>query len=140
MISTKGRYALRVMIDLAEHDDGNFIPLKDVAERQGISKKYLEIIVKDLVKGSLISGASGKHGGYRLNRDVREYTVGEILDLTEGTSMNAVACLASDAQTCPRAPACQTLPLWEEYDKLTHDFFHGKKLSELVSRSGNSCQ
>lgn len=132
MISTKGRYALRVMIDLAEHDDGKYIPLKDVADRQGISKKYLEIIVKDLVKGKLVSGASGKGGGYRLCRRPEEYTVGEILDLTESASMTTVACLAADAAECPRAAACQTLPMWEEFDKLVHDFFYGKKLSDLL--------
>lgn len=132
MISTKGRYALRVMIDLAEHNDGKYIPLKDVAERQGISKKYLEIIVKDLVKGGLVSGASGKGGGYKLCRTPEEYSVGEILDLTEGTSMTTVACLAQNAEECPRAAACRTLPLWAEYDRLTHDFFYGKKLSSLL--------
>ena len=132
MISTKGRYALRVMLDLAENDSGKFIPLKDVAERQNISKKYLEIIVKDLVKGGLVSGASGKGGGYKLCRAPGEYSVGEILDLTESASMTTVACLAENAQECPRAAACQTLPLWAEYDKMTHDFFYGKKLSDLL--------
>lgn len=132
MISTKGRYALRVMIDLAEHNDGKPVPLKDVAERQGISKKYLEIIVKDLVKGRLVIGASGKGGGYRLCRSPEEYSVGEILNLTESASLTTVACLAENAQDCPRAAACKTLPLWTEYDKLTHDFFYGKKLSSLL--------
>ena len=132
MISTKGRYALRVMIDLAENDSGKYIPLKDVADRQGISKKYLEIIVKDLVKGGLVSGASGKGGGYRLCRKPDEYSVGEILNLTESASLTTVACLAQDAQECPRAAACQTLPLWAEFDKMVHDFFYGKKLSDLL--------
>lgn len=132
MISTKGRYALRVMIDLAEHDDGKYIPLKDIAERQQISKKYLEIIVKDLVKGRLVSGASGKGGGYMLCRKPEEYSVGEILEQTETAAMTAVACLAENAEACPRAAACQTLPLWEEYDKMVHDFFYGKKLSDLL--------
>ncbi|MBQ6636585.1 MAG: Rrf2 family transcriptional regulator [Lachnospiraceae bacterium] len=132
MISTKGRYALRVMIDLAENDSGKYIPLKDVADRQGISKKYLEIIVKDLVKGGLVSGASGKGGGYRLCRKPDEYSVGEILNLTESASLTTVACLAQDATECPRAAACQTLPLWAEFDKMVHDFFYGKKLSDLL--------
>ena len=92
MISTKGRYALRVLIDLAEHNDGNYVPLKDIAERQEISKKYLEIIVKDMVSGNLLKGASGKGGGYKLVRKPEEYSVGEILELMEG-SMNSVACL-----------------------------------------------
>ena len=85
MISTKGRYALRVMIDLAEHQGEDHIPLKDVAERQQISKKYLEIIVRDLVAGRLVSGVSGKGGGYRLCRRPEEYSVGEILELMEGS-------------------------------------------------------
>ena len=126
MISTKGRYAIRIMIDLAEQEQGKFIPLKDVAERQGISKKYLEIIVKDLVKG----------GGYRLCRRPEEYSIGEILDMTENASMTTVACLADHAASCPRAAACQTLPMWEEYEKLTHDFFYGKKLVDLLSKQG----
>ncbi|MBQ2330540.1 MAG: Rrf2 family transcriptional regulator, partial [Oscillospiraceae bacterium] len=94
MISTRGRYALRVMLDLAERGEAGFIPLKDVAERQGISKKYLEIIVKDLVNAELIEGASGKGGGYRLVREPKDYSVGEILELMEGT-IAPVACLAS---------------------------------------------
>ena len=131
MISTKGRYALRVMIDLAEHDGEGFIPLKDVAERQMISKKYLEIIVKALVNGKLITGVSGKGGGYRLCRSPGEYSVGEILELTEGP-LNTVSCLCDHAAPCPRAPDCQTLPMWAEYDKMTHDFFYGKRLTELL--------
>lgn len=122
---------MRVMIDLAENENGGSIPLKDIAARQGISKKYLESIVKDLVSGGLISGVSGKGGGYRLCKPAGDYSVGEILDLTEG-SMASVACLADDAAECPRASECQTLPMWAEYDKMTHDFFHSKKLSELL--------
>ena len=131
MISTRGRYATRVMIDLAQHDTGNYIPLKDIAERQQISKKYLEIIVKEMVTGGLVKGASGKGGGYKLCRKPEEYTVGEIIELMEG-SMATVACLTDGAAPCPRAAHCETLPLWEEYDKLTHDFFYGKKLSDLL--------
>ena len=133
MISTKGRYALRVMIDLAEHPEGRFIPLKDIAERQEISKKYLEIIVKDLVRGRLVVGSSGKGGGYRLCRKPEEYPVGEIIELMEGT-LSPVACLADQEIDCPRKKSCQTLPLWAEFDSLVHDFFYGKKLSDLVSR------
>lgn len=133
MISTKGRYALRVMIDLAEHVDDGYIPLKDIAERQQISKKYLEIIVKDLVGGKLVTGVSGKHGGYKLCKSPDKCSVGEILECTEG-SLATVACLSAGAQPCPRASACQTLPIWEEYDKLTHDFFYGKMLSEFLQK------
>ena len=131
MISTKGRYALRVMIDLAEHGGSGYIPLKDIAERQELSKKYLEIIVKDLVEAGLVAGASGKGGGYRLCRAPGEYSVGEILELMEGT-LSSVACLAKEENDCPRKAACCTLPLWEEYDKLAHDFFYSKKLSDLL--------
>ena len=131
MISTRGRYAIRVMLDLAEHDSGSYIPLKDIAARQGISKKYLEIIVKDMVAGKLLVGASGKGGGYKLLRKPEEYTIGEIIELMEG-SLASVACLADDAQVCPRASSCETLPLWEEYDRLTHDFFYGKRLCDLL--------
>ena len=131
MISTKGRYALRVMIDLAEHQDEGRIPLKDIAQRQMISKKYLEIIVKDLVTSGLISGASGKGGGYSLLKKPEEYSVGEILESSE-VSLATVACLADGAAPCPRAAECQTLPLWEEYDRMTHDFFYGKTLKDLM--------
>ena len=96
MVSTKGRYALRVMLDLAEHADEGYIPLKDIALRQEVSKKYLEIIVRDLVAGKLIRGSSGKGGGYRLCRRPQDYTVGEIIELTEGT-LAPIACLAADA-------------------------------------------
>ena len=133
MISTKGRYAIRFMIDLAENDRGQCIPLKDIAERQGISKKYLEIIVKEMVSGGLVTGSSGKGGGYRLRRKPEEYSVGEILDLMEGT-MAPVACLAQEINDCPRKGSCQTLPLWTEYDQMVHDFFYSKKLSDLIRR------
>ncbi len=132
MISTRGRYAIRVMLDLAEHGSDRYIPLKDIAARQEISKKYLEIIVKDMVAGGLLIGASGKGGGYRLCRRPEEYTIGEILELMEGT-LSPVACLTEEKNDCPRKGACQTLPLWAEYDKLVHDFFYSKKLSDLIT-------
>ena len=135
MISTKARYAIRVMIDLAEHDGGKYIPLKDIAERQEISKKYLEIIVKEMVSGGLLIGASGKGGGYKLCRRPEEYTVGEVIERMEG-SLDTVACLTDKAAPCPRAGICETLPLWKEYDKLTHDFFYGKRLSDLIPEKG----
>ncbi len=131
MISTKGSYALRVLIDIAENSDGKYIPLKDIAERQDISKKYLEIIVKDMVTGNIIKGASGKGGGYMLCRKPEEYTVGEILELMEGT-ISSVACLAGKKNTCPKKKKCHTLPMWEEYDKMVHDYFYGKTLADLL--------
>ncbi len=135
MISTRGRYAIRVMIDLAENGGDGFIPLKEIAARQGISKKYLEIIVKDLVAGGLLVGASGKGGGYKLCRKPEEYSIGEIIELMEG-SLATVACLAGGAEPCPRAAQCPTLPLWAEYDRLTHDYFYGKRLSDLAKPAG----
>ena len=126
MISTKGRYAIRVLLD-----NGHYIPLKDIAERQGISKKYLEIIVKDLVAGNLLTGASGKGGGYKLCRKPEEYAISEVLELMEGT-LAPVVCIADPNYECPRRRECQTLPMWVEYDKMVHDFFAGKKLSDLI--------
>ena len=131
LISTKGRYALRIMIDLAQNGANGNIALKDIAERQQISKKYLEIIVRDLVRGGLLEGTSGKGGGYRLCRKPEEYTVCEIIEVMEG-SLAPVACLEEDAKACPLAADCHTLPMWKEYYQLTHDFFSGKKLSDLL--------
>jgi len=130
MISTKGRYGLRVMIDLAEQNDDKYIPLKDIAARQDISKKYLEIIVKDLVNGKLLVGVSGKGGGYKLCRDPKDIPVGEIIELMEG-SLSPVACLMEPNNECPRKDKCETLPLWTEYEKLVHDFFYSKSLEDI---------
>ena len=131
MISTKGRYALRVMIDLAQSDGERYVPLKEIAQKQQISKKYLEIIVHELVAAKLVQGVSGKGGGYKLSRKPEEYSVGEILEVTEGT-LAVVACLSENAEECPRASACATLPMWEEYNQMVHDYFFNKKLSDLV--------
>jgi Rrf2 family protein len=131
MISTKGRYGLRVMIDLAKNDNGSYIPLKDIADRQEISKKYLEIIVKKMVEGGLVKGSSGKGGGYKLVKKPEKYTVGEILTLMEGT-ISSVACLADKEYDCPRKKKCETLPMWKEFDKIVHDYFYKKKLSDLL--------
>ncbi len=131
MISTKGRYALRVMIDLAEHGGEGYIPLKEVAERQEISKKYLEIIVKELIKEKMLIGLGGRGGGDKLCRKPEEYPVGEILELMEG-SLATVACLSKDAKPCSRAATCKTLPMWAEFDKMVHDYFYGKTLEDLL--------
>ena len=131
MISTKGRYALRVMIDLAEHDKGQPVPLKDIAERQGISKKYLEIIVKELVDGKLVRGASGKGGGYVLLRKPEAYSVGEIVERMEGT-LAPVACLQKDAEACPRYAECVTLPLWQELETLIRNYLQGITLEDVM--------
>ena len=131
MISTRGRYALRVMLDLAENNQDKYIPLKEIAARQEISKKYLEIIVKDLVAGNFLQGASGKGGGYKLCRQPEDYTIGEIIELMEG-SLSPVACLADANYDCNRKQKCKTLPLWTEYSELVHHFFYSKKLSDLL--------
>ena len=133
MISTKGRYALRLMIDIAEHAGEGRIPLQDVAERQAISKKYLEIIVKDLVSAKLLTGASGKGGGYVLSRAPEDYKIGEILEVTEGT-LAAVACLSEGAEPCPRAANCRTLALWTGFDKLVHDYFFNVTLADMMKK------
>ena len=121
------------MIDLAENNKNGYIPLKDIAERQGISKKYLEIIAKELTVGKLIEGVSGKGGGYKLSRDPGEYSVGEIIELMEG-SIAPVSCVGKGADKCPHASECRTLPMWTEYDNMIHDFFYGKKLTDLLKR------
>lgn len=130
-ISTKGRYALRVMIDLAEHDCGKYIPLRDIAQRQEISEKYLESIIVVLSKSGFVDGLRGKGGGYRLTRPAENYTVGSILKLTEG-SLAPVACLECKPVQCPRAADCRTLPMWEKLDKLIDDYLEGITLKELT--------
>ena len=132
MISTKARYALRVMIDLAEHQDAGYIPLKDIAARQEISEKYLEIIIKILVKGKMLKGLRGKGGGYILTREPSEYIVGDIIELTEGP-LAPVACLQPDAEVCNRKDICGTLPLWEKYYTLVHDFFFHITLEDVIN-------
>ena len=132
MISTKGRYAIRFLIDLAEQSDGTPVPLDETAARQEISKKYLELIVKILVKGKLVKGTSGKGGGYRLMRRPEDYTIGEILELTEGT-LATVACLDADTQQCQRSSFCKTLPMWKQFDSIVHDYFFNITIADLVN-------
>ena len=133
VISTKGRYALRVMIDLAEHQSEKYVPLKEVAARQEISEKYLENILKVLVQNGFLEGLRGKGGGYRLSREPGEYTLGEILRLTEG-SLAPVACLECGAKTCPRAASCPTLPVWSELDKRISGYLDSVTLADLVKK------
>lgn len=131
MVSTKGRYALRVMIDLAEHMDDGYIPMKLVAERQEISLKYLERIVPALSKNNLVEGVHGKGGGYRLSRPPEEYTVGEILRLTEG-ELAPVACLECGAEPCNRRESCKTISMWNEFYDMTNKYFDSIKLSDFL--------
>ena len=133
MISTTGRYALRFMIDLAENRDSGFVPLKDVAERQGISEKYLEIVVKELVKGGLLDTMRGKGGGYRLKHLPEEYNVKSILELMEG-SLAPVACLESGHDACPRSADCRTLLLWQGLDKVISDYLSQYTLLSLCEK------
>ena len=131
LISTKGRYALRVMIDLAEHQTDGFIPLKIIAERQNISEKYLESIIKLLVKAKLLSGLRGKGGGYQLTKAPEQYTVGSILRATED-SMAPVSCLEPGSDACPRAAECRTLSLWRGLDKAINDYRDHYTLADLM--------
>lgn len=131
LISTKGRYALRVMIDLAEHQADGFIPLKVIAQRQDISEKYLESIIKQLVRAKLLNGIRGKGGGYQLTKAPEQYTVGSILRLTED-SMAPVSCLEAGADACPRAAQCRTLSLWQGLYKIMNDYLDNITLADLM--------
>lgn len=131
MISTRGRYALRVMIDIAEHSGGNFVPMKEVAARQEISLKYIERIMPLLTKENLVEGQHGKGGGYRLCRPPEDYSVGEILRATEG-GLAPVACLECGAKPCSRAAECRTLPMWQKYYAMTNEFFDGISVADLM--------
>lgn len=137
LISTRGRYALRVMIDLAEHGRGGFIPLRDVAKRQEISQKYMENIMKVLSKNKLVDGLHGKGGGYRLNRPAEEYRVGDILRLTE-ESLAPVACLEDGAPLCSRAQDCRTLPMWTRLNEIINGYLDSVFLSDLMKKEGRS--
>lgn len=130
-VSTRGRYALRVLIDLAEHNNGSYIPMKDVAARQELSLKYLERILPTLTKAKLIAGVHGKGGGYRLTRSPEKYSVGEVLRLTEG-DLAPVACLAPDAEPCPRAAECRTLKMWQDFYDMTNKYFDGISIADLA--------
>ena len=133
MISTRGRYALRVMIDLAQQNTDGYVPLKEIAQRQEISEKYLESILKLLVKGKILTGLRGKGGGYRLNKAPEEYTISSILELTEDT-LAPVSCLAKDAEPCSRAPECSTLRMWKGLDQLIRDYFDHITLADLLKQ------
>ena len=135
LISTKGRYALRVMIDLAEHQSDGFIPLKVIAERQEISEKYLESIIKLLVKARLLNGVRGKGGGYQLTKSPDQYTVGSILRLTED-SLAPVACLGPGAAPCAKAAECRTRSLWQGLDKVIRDYLDSVTVADLMASGG----
>lgn len=131
MISTKGRYAIRVMLDIAANAVEAYVPLKDIARRQGVSKKYLEIIGKELVQGGFLVACSGRSGGYRLAKEPSDCRISDILIRMEGT-LSPVACLREGADPCPRADGCLTLPMWKEYYEMTLSFFGSKTLADLI--------
>ena len=136
IVSTKGRYALRVMLSFAQRSDGEYVPLKEIAEAEGISQKYLESIMTILSKAGFVDAVHGKGGGYRLNRSPESYTVGSILKLTEG-SLAAVSCTSQGAAACSRTTCCQTLPMWEKLEKMIDEFFEGITLADLLKEGKN---
>ena len=131
LISTKGRYALRVLVDMAEHQSEGHIPLKEIAERQDISEKYLESIVKELVKHSIVSGVRGKGGGYRLRRQPEQINVGDVLRIMEG-SLAPVACLEEGSSPCVKAAECRTLEFWRGLDEVIRNYTSACYLSDLM--------
>lgn len=131
LVSTRGRYALRIMLELGRHEGEGCVPLPVIAENQQISEKYLESIVSVLAKARLVEGQRGKGGGYRLSRPLSECSVGEILRLTEG-SLAPVSCLDGDTNACPRAGQCSTLPMWEKLDRLINGYLDSVRLSDLL--------
>ena len=131
IVSTKGRYALRVMVHFAQRGGETYIPLKEIAEAEGISQKYLESIMTTLSKAGFVDAIHGKGGGYRLNRSPEGYTIGSILKLTEG-SLAAVSCTSQGAAACSRTTCCQTLPMWEKLEKMIDEFFEGITLADLL--------
>ena len=132
MISTKGRYSIRILLDLAEHRNGEFIPMKEVAGRQGISLKYIERLMPALKAAGLVESVHGIGGGYRLNRDPEQYDLWEILRGTEG-ELAPVSCLQTDASPCQRAGECRTLSVWQGYYDLTRKYFSGITLADLMA-------
>ncbi len=131
MISTRGRYALRVLIDLAEHDGDGYIPMKEIANRQGISLKYLEQIIPALSKNGFLEGVHGKGGGYRLMKSPRDCRVGDVLRLTEG-DLAPVSCLKCDAEPCERSHICRTYPMWTEFYSIVNNYFDGITLADIM--------
>ncbi len=136
MISTRGRYAIRMMLDLAKNQKDGFVPLKDIAGRQEISKKYMEQIIPELTKAGFLQTSRGTGGGYRLLKEPKDYTVGEILRITEG-SMAPVSCLEGKENTCPRREECATLPVWQGLQKVINDYLDGITLQDILDNRNN---
>ena len=131
IVSTKGRYALRVMVCFAQRGGNEYIPLKEIAESEGISQKYLESIMTTLSKAGFVDAVHGKGGGYKLTRSPSEYTAGEILRAAEG-DLAPVACLSCNAEECPRKKDCKTLPLWEKFNDMTNEYFDSVTLESML--------
>ena len=133
MISTRGRYAVRVMLDLAIHDTGEYIKVKQIAKRQDISEKYLEQIIAILQKAGYVHSVRGAQGGYRLAKEPKDYTVGMILRLTEG-SLSPVACLSSDENECERCDTCDTLAVWKELEQAINNVVDHVTIADLLEK------
>lgn len=131
IVSTRGRYALRVLLDLAQQPKDSWTALKEIAERQNISQKYIEAIMTLLSKNGYVDAMHGKGGGYKLNREPKDYIIGELLTLTEGT-LAPVACLAKGAEPCVKSAACKTLPMWTKLDKIVNDYLYSVSLADLL--------
>ena len=134
IVSTKGRYALRVMVCLAQRSTEDYVPLKEIAETENISQKYLESIMTVLSKAAFVDAVHGKGGGYRLNRKPEDYTIGSILKLTEG-SLAAVSCTSQGPAVCSRSQCCQTKPMWDKLDQMIDAFFEGITIADLLKEN-----
>lgn len=133
-ISTKGRYAIRVLIDMAQYGESDFHPLHELAARQGLSEKYLEAILGTLVKNQVLEGARGKGGGYKLAKPTKELTAWDVLSVIE-TSMSPVECVENDKDGCDRADICPTLPMWKDLAKIIKDYFSGITVEQLARKA-----
>ena len=131
MVSTRGRYALRVMVDLAENAKDGYVPMREVAERQGLSLKYLERILPQLVADNLVEGVHGKGGGYRLSRDPAEISVAEVLKVSEG-DIAPVACLEDGAKLCDRIDECRTISVWKGLNERINEYLESVKIADLM--------
>ncbi len=131
IVSTKGRYALRVMIDIAQNREDGYVPLNEIAARQSISEKYLEAILKRLVQSGLVTGVRGKNGGYRLTRDPALITAWDVISVTE-SELSVVSCLSPGAAACDRADECTTLPMWREFNAVLQAFFQKYTIQDLA--------
>ena len=132
MVSTRGRYALRVLLDLATHCEDGYIPMKDITARQGISKKYMEQIMPALTKNGIVEGVHGKGGGYRLTRKPEDYRIGEILRITEGDLAPVICVSTKAAEPCEQRDTCPTAKMWAEFNRITNEYFDSIKLTDLL--------